>query len=542
MKAKIIDKQNMILLLCVFLTAILNQPLLEEGLPRTVRGLLVSFAYIALAICWSISILDRIRGKQSRRIMIGIVGLILFWLIVRACKYEIWDDTLDIALWYLFYVPQTFLPLLIFNMTLHIEGRKGPVWERLLYVPAALIVFGILTNNTHQLAFRFTDAVSSKSGAYSYGILYYISIIWMIFFMLAAIINAIKKSRLLHKKKAFVLLLIWLLVPVLYLIYYQFGPLFMRTYFFNFPEGCCFLYVVFLEICVQLGMILSNRQHEEIFAKSSIIAEITENNGDIVSQSKTPLTASDKEKNTSKDHSIIVHDAYELRCNRITGGFVYWLNDIRELLEVNQSLKELGEELAEEHNILEAEIAAKEKKTTLEEQNRIYDNVNAALTHRRELLLELLNDKKQILKALVLAVYMKRKGNLVILSKQTPKADIRELGLCVNESFSYTGFKGCICNCTVSGEGVVSVEILASFYDVFEEVLEQTFDRLEAFLCYIKCNNDAVTMRCQIECQDDFTIATEQFQPILSNTGIEMTIEKQDATLYLNCKARGENV
>lgn len=57
--------------------------------------------------------------------MIGIVGMILFWLIVRACKYEIWDDTLDIALWYLFYVPQTFLPLLVFNMTLHIEGRKG---------------------------------------------------------------------------------------------------------------------------------------------------------------------------------------------------------------------------------------------------------------------------------------------------------------------------------------------------------------------------------------------------------------------------------
>lgn len=542
MKTKIIDKQNMILPLCVFLTAIINQPLLEEGLQRTVRGLFVSFAYIALALCWSFSMLDRIKEKQSRRIMLGIVGMILFWLIVRACKYEIWDSTLDIALWYLFYVPQTFLPLLVFNITLHIEGGKGSAWERLLYIPAVLIVLGILTNNMHQLAFRFTDAVSSKSGAYSYGILYYISIIWMSFFMLAAIINATRKSRLLHKKKAFVLLLIWLLVPILYLLYYQFGPFFMRTYFFNFPEGCCLLYIIFLEICVQLGMILSNRQHGEIFAKSSIIAEITEVNGNTVCKSKVAIAVSDEEKDTAKDHSIIVHNAYELRSHRINGGFVYWLNDIRELLKVNRNLKEMGEELAEEHNILKAEIDAKEKQTALEEQNRIYDSVNAALMHKRNLLLDLLNDKKQILKVLVLAVYMKRKGNLVILSKQTPKADIRELGLCVNESFSYIGFKGCICNCTVSGEGAVSVEILASFYDVFEEVLEQTFDRLEAFLCYIKCDEDAVTMRCQIECNGDFTVANEAFQPILSNAKIEMTMEKQDTTLYLNCKTRGGNV
>lgn len=534
MKTKIINKQNLILLLCVFAIALINQPLLEEGLQRTVRGLFVSFAYIAIVIYWSISVLDSIKEKYSRRIMYVIVSMILFWLLIRACKYEIWDDGLDIAMWYLFYVPQTILPLLVFNMTLHIEGRKPRIIERWLYIPAGIIIAGILTNNMHQLAFRFTDSISSKSGAYSYGILYYISLVWMIAFMIAAIINATRKSRILYKKRVFIILLIWMLVPILYLLYYQFGPFFLRTYFFNFPEGCCLLHIIFLEICIQSGMILSNRQHDEIFDNSSIIAEITDINGTVIHQSKINADISYEDREKAKLNSIIVKDAYELRANKLKGGYIYWLSDVSELININENLKELGAELAEENNILKAEIEAKEKKTALEEQNRIYDSVNEALEEKRMLLLKLLSDKSQIYRAIVISAYMKRKGNLVILSKQGEKSDIRELGLCINESFSYLSLKGCICNCTVSGEAKVNTKVLSALYDIFEEILEQAFDHLEAFLCYIKVDDEGILMRCQIECQSDFVKNVK----IVSTEAIRVTLERQDTTLYLNCKAK----
>lgn len=523
---KKIGKQNIILLGCILAVACLNQPLLEPGLQRTIRGLFVSFAYIAIVIYWGISVLECVKEKQTRRILFSVVGMLLFWLLLRACKYEIWDDKLDIALWYLFYVPQTLLPLMVFHMTLYIEGSKKPGKERILYIPAVLIMVGILTNNVHQLAFRFKDGISSKSGAYSYGILYYISLVWMIVFMLSAIINATRKSRILHRKKVFAILMIWIFIPILYLLYYQFGPFFLRTYFFNFPEGCCFIYIIFLEICIQSGMLLSNRQHEEIFENSSIRAEITDMEGHAINKSLLWEETSKTEKEAAKNSPIVVKDSYELRANKIDGGYVYWLSDIKELLEINRNLQEFGEELAEENHILKAELSAKARKTALEEQNQIYDSVNTALGTKREQILSLLNEKEQIYKALVLAAYMKRKGNLVILSKQASKADIRELGLCINESFSYLGLKGCLCSCTISGNGMVSTDILISFYDTFEEIVEQVFEKMEAFLCYIKCEKSGISMRCQIECDEDFTVDLE---------GI--TLQQQDNTFYLDLKA-----
>lgn len=532
--SKIIGKRNIVLLLCIFIIALLNQPLLEPGFQRTVRGLFVSFAYISVAMYWGITVLESTKEKHSRGIMFSIVGLILFWLIIRACKYEIWDDNLDIALWYLYYVPQTMLPLLVFDMTVHIEGGKQTHIEKLLYIPASVIIIGILTNNVHQLAFKFKDSVVDNSGSYSYGVLYYISLVWMILLMLAAIINATRKSRILHKKRVFFILLLWTLVPILYFLYYQFGPFFLRTCFFNFPEGCCILHIIFLEICIQSGLIMSNRHHEDIFESSTIMAEITDVNN--VTLHKTDLyeVVSNEEKEEAKRKNVIVKDSFELRSNSISGGFVYWLNDVREILKVNKDLQELGEELAEENNILKAEIEAKEKQAALEEQNRIYDSVDKALVEKRNIVLRLL-DEKNIYKALVVAAYMKRKGNLVIWSKQSDRSDIRELGLCINESFSYLGLKGCICNCTVFGEGMIKNNIISSLYDIVEETIEMYYDKIEAFLCYIKCENDEVTMRCQLEFQDELL---EPNDLSFSDEYIDTSMEIQDTTLYLSCKAK----
>lgn len=526
------------MLLVVFGIALINQPLLEEGLQRTVRGLFVSFAYLAVVFYWGISVLDCIREKRSRRIMFAIVGMLLFWLLIRACKYEIWDDTLDIALWYLFYVPQTLLPLLVFHMTLYIEGNHKPGRERWLYLLSGIIILGILTNNLHQLAFRFKGPVSSKSGAYTYGVLYYVSLIWMILFMMAAMINATAKSRILYKKRVFTILSVWLMVPALYLIYYQLGPFFLRTYLFNFPEGCCLIYIIFLEICIQSGMIISNRQHDEIFENSSIMAEITDKEGNTVHRSRMCAALSKEEKRQALAGSMLIQEAYELRAVPLKGGFLYWLKDVRESLKINRILEEAGEELAEENSLLEAEIAAKEKQTALEEQNRIYDSVNEALSDKRRQLVDALEEKGQIYYALVLAAYMKRKGNLVILSRQNENSDIRELGLCINESFSYMSLKGCICSCTVSGGGVVRTESLSLFYDVFEEFLEQIFAQVTDFLCYIRCGEEGITMRCQAECSPDAEPKEDALRVLLKDSNIQLTLEKQDSALYLSCREK----
>lgn len=294
------------------------------------------------------------------------------------------------------------------------------------------------------------------------------------------------------------------------------------------------MHITFLELCIQSGLIMSNRHHEDIFESSNIMAEITDVNDVTVHRTALCDVVSAEEKEAAKNKNVIVKDSFELCANRIKGGFVYWLSDVREIIRVNKDLQELGEELAEENNILKAEIEAKEKQAALEEQNRIYDSVDKALAEKRNLVLRLL-DEKNSYKALVISAYMKRKGNLVILLQQGEKSDIRELGLCVNESFSYLRLNGCVCNCTVSGEGMVSNRILSSLYDLFEETVEKFYENLDAFLCYIKCNHEEVTMRCQLECRDELPEA-QTFS--VTDEYLNTSVEWQDTTLYLSCKAK----
>mgnify|MGYP004675166333 FL=1 len=80
----------------VFLTilsAVICRQLTKNDIlpPMFVRplGLMRSILYMGLFFAWGITLKYRIVHKMVRRCLIGIDGLILFWLIVRTLKFHI---------------------------------------------------------------------------------------------------------------------------------------------------------------------------------------------------------------------------------------------------------------------------------------------------------------------------------------------------------------------------------------------------------------------------------------------------------------------
>ena len=67
-----------------------------------------------------------------------------------------------------------------------------------------------------------------------------------------------------------------------------------------------------------------------------------------------------------------------------------------------------------------------------------------------------------------LAAYIKRRSNLIILSKKDKLMDIDELELSINESISYLSLSNIECFLDCKLKGKINSDILGTIYDFFE--------------------------------------------------------------------------
>lgn len=72
-----------------------------------------SLIYIGLFAAWGLSVRQRIVQKQVCRFMTVTAVLLIIWMVVRSAKYFIfWQPDAVRYLWYLFYLPMLFVPML----------------------------------------------------------------------------------------------------------------------------------------------------------------------------------------------------------------------------------------------------------------------------------------------------------------------------------------------------------------------------------------------------------------------------------------------
>lgn len=113
----------------------------------------------ALLLTWIISIYTRIIHKKIRTYLLWIGMLMFFWLFIRTIKYRVLAVFPNMnILWYLFYIPIVLIPLLSYFTAQTVgqkEDYKLPIKDKLLIIPATIIILGVLTNDIHRMAFIF---------------------------------------------------------------------------------------------------------------------------------------------------------------------------------------------------------------------------------------------------------------------------------------------------------------------------------------------------------------------------------------------------
>ena len=129
-------------------------------------SLLRSLIYIGLMTWWGVSLWQRIVQTQVRRYLAATAALCVFWLSIRTVKFFFAATPAAIRyLWYGYYVPMLFIPLLCVLVALSLgkpENYRLPKWTGLLYLPTTLLLLLVLTNDLHHTQ---ADAIYKLSRA-----------------------------------------------------------------------------------------------------------------------------------------------------------------------------------------------------------------------------------------------------------------------------------------------------------------------------------------------------------------------------------------
>ena len=299
--------------------------------------------YLLLFALWGFSLDRRIIQTQALHCMRLTAALMLVWLVLRTLKYEVVTDlTAARYIWYLYYLPMLFIPLLGVYIALSLgrseEFRLTGKMGALAIIPAVLFLL-VITNDLHQQAFTFSSGVPGEPDNYSYshGPVYFCCLGWMVACMFFSLTLLLKKSRIPGNPKKKITPFVIGCATVLYGILYLSGLPAVRRWFGDMNVMFCLLYAAIYESCIHCRMIQSNTGYVELFEATTLAACIADRNGNIVLRSRA---AGEDMVCPKEGLQVIRPNGIRISSAPIHGGYAVWRDNVRPMTELRAKLSE----------------------------------------------------------------------------------------------------------------------------------------------------------------------------------------------------------
>ena len=455
--------------------------------------------YIGLFVAWGISVRSRIIQPQVRRYLTAVSALMIFWMTVRSIRYSL-EEALWVMrhLWYLYYLPMLFIPLLAVFIALSLgkpESFRLPKWTVLLYIPTAALLLLVLTNDLHQLVFRFPEDAVVWMNEYRYGIVYFPVVGWMVLCALTALVIMLVKCRVPNSRKVLVLPFVPVVLSVIYGALYIFQLPWLRLIAGDVTVVFCLLIAATLESCIQCCLIQSNTHYNDLLLSCTLRVQLTDPEYQRLLSSRSAEPIPLQIMRQTETGPVRLDGGLRLSGAPVRGGHVLWTEDVSELLEVLEELQDVKDSLEDNNALLRAEYTLKAREAHIAEQDRLYNIIQRETAPRIKLLAELTDafetmgdeaQRKQILgKMAVIGAYLKRRSNLIFLADKTPLFQEKELHLTFGESMDNLELCGITCGLLSELEGPVEARQLMKMYDLFEEIVERSIDTMSTITVWI---------------------------------------------------------
>ena len=473
---------------------------LAAPLPSAVYFLLTNLIYIGLAMAWGFSISRRSLHRNDRRWLLLGCTMAVLWLFLRAVKYRFFsDDTITRHLWYLYYVPQILAPLFSLFAALQLGRREGDALSRkwyLLFIPAALLIGGILTNDLHQMAFRAAPGAVTLEADYTHGRVYYLAMTWIVALLLATGIIVYRKCRVSESRRY-----AWVPLCVFLGGFALCSLSFANIYTFHkMPECFCLTFAAFWESCLQVGLLPTNGHYRYFFSESTVAAQIVDGQGCPVYRAKNAPNLTPNQLEAGAREAILLNADTRLQSAPVQDGRVYWVEDISKINRIQGQLAEINARLSEENELIQAENELKRQRAQTEEKNRLMDEMIALVRPQLHQINRLLEEESvQNLKHVcLLGAYVKRRVNLALICDKKAAVLADELAHCIRESLTYLTQYGAVCTLHQDGRGDVNSRDVQTAYDFFEDCLETALPTLSALMVRVECG-ERFSVRLMLE-------------------------------------------
>lgn len=446
--------------------------------------------YLLLFSLWGYSIDRRIIQTQALHCLRLTAALMLVWLILRTVKYEfVTDLTVARYLWYLYYLPMLFIPLLGVYIALSLgKSEEYRLTEKagfLTAIPGILFLL-VITNDLHQQVFAFSSGVPGVPDNYDYshGIFYFCSMGWMVACMVFSLVLLLKKSRVPSGSKKRIMPFVIACITVLYGLLYLSGLPAIRRWLGDMNVTFCLLYAAIYESCIHCRMIQSNTGYVELFEATTLAACVADRNGNIVLRSRA---AGEDMVCPREGVQLLRPNGVRISSAPISGGYAVWQDNVRPMIELRAKLSENKAIINSNKEKLQEAYIIQKKLYELTEKNRIYDAVETRygeqITRAGQLLQQCRGAEPEeiqgaLKRILLLGTYIKRSANLFFLGQEYELLPQQELRLTIDEAVRVMTVCGTECSVVYHTTRPMHSAEVARLFDLLKTVAEVTIDGL----------------------------------------------------------------
>ncbi len=473
------------------------------------REHILSALFLAAAILlWKGTVSHRMIRRDVRRV-VGVMGwLMVGWLLLRLFKYQLTADGLLCRMcWYGYYIFQLALPVTLLYLAVildHPEGEKKPL--RPLWPPLAcyaLSVLLVLTNDLHQLVFRF-DPAGDWASDYRYGPGYWGVMPLSLLFLACAVWKLLHRGRYSPYWAGRVVPLLFCVGLLAYITaYIRRVPLAWES---DLTVNICVLSALFFESALHAGFIPVNLQYQRLFTATPIGLTLLDEQGRTVLSSRgAPPVSRSIWRRISMDmaHPLLRDSDTQLHAVPIQGGMAVWQEDLsqlnrlrREIQAVQARLEAANALLREESEVKKRLLAAETNRAMFEQLDRDMECRITSLVHLIETLPEAERPENLTAYITLCLCHIKRRCNLFFLARQGEPLPGDELSMYLDELAElgrYAGLKTLI-RC---GEiGALEIRSAALCYDFAFETISLTLrESASPLMGYLEAENGRLVFR-----------------------------------------------
>ena len=449
---------------------------------------------------WTIRLYYKLYDNKTRRYILFIGILIVFWMLIRIIRGVTIDINIEKICWYLYYLPLIFIPTLFYVCSNSLLSKMNKTRKIFIYLISSILLILVLTNDFHELVFKFNNGIYFHND-YNHYVGYYLIFIWIFYLFGGGMIKlAINRLKIKKDLKVFLPLIVLLLGLIYTYLYILDVPHIRET---NMSIVNSVLICLGIELAFYLDLIPNNKKYIQKFFNSNLDMAIISLDG------KTKYTTcsfkvipnfilDDIKNNKVKQIYQKKNIVYDIKENK--DSYVILRKDLTNIFKLKEEMLKQQKELLKQQESMKLEEKTKrelyEIKIRKDTINRVEKKLEEKRLEAKKILMKDDIKREDLEKVKRIIIYSKKKSMLIISEMNNEIYNEESIKILLNElivGMSSLNIEGLV---VVKNKMNIKGRIMSYLYDIVYELIENS--KNNAVMLYVFSDNNMVNLKAVI--------------------------------------------